>query len=292
MIGQIVRLTGRGIADFGLHPVAQLLTLVAVSMVTLLTGLILMGLHNVNMELLKSRGEVEFQVYWKVEFPVEEVVKEWDGVRSMQFLSDFKTFTPEAALTELATTLGETGDFSWLADNNPLPYSGLVSFKVPPEAQGEGWASKLLTNLKSLPGVDKVNYTPFQADLAQGWMTVTRVVIWPILGFLALIVSLVVHNTIKLSLLTRMDEVEILALVGARPSYIRWPLLTGGFIQGLIGSLSGIGLLSVVHALVADALNFPPFLLEIQFLPWEQLAVVAGCVTLVSMASSWVAVKA
>lgn len=290
MIGQFFRLTGRGIADFALHPVAQLLTLVAVAMVTLLTGLILMGLHNVNMELLKSRGEVEFQIYWKADLPTEEVVREWDSVRDMQYLLDFKTFTPEAALTELAATLGETGDFSWLADSNPLPYSGLASFKVPPEAQNEGWASGLLTEIKSLKGVDKVNYTPFQADLAQGWMTVTRVVIWPILGFLALIVSLVVHNTIKLSLLTRMDEVEILSLVGAKPSYIRWPLLTGGLIQGLVGSASGLGLLAVVHSMVAEALNFPPFLIEIQFLPWEQLAMLSGCVTFVAVISSWVAV--
>lgn len=291
MIGQFFRLTLRGIADIGLHPVAQLLTLVAVAMVTLLTGFILMGLHNVNIELLKSRGEVEFQVYWKTGIPTEDVIKDWNAIKAMQHLHEFKTFTPENALTELATTLGETGNFSWLADNNPLPYSGLALFAVPPEDQTEGWAAALLTEMKSLPGVDKVHYTPFQADLAQGWRTISRVIIWPILGFLGLIVSLVVHNTIKLSLLTRMDEVEILSLVGARPSYIRWPLLTGGFLQGLMGSLAGIGLLKLVHSASVDVLNFPPFLIEIQFIPLEQLAILAGAVTLVSTLSSWVAVK-
>jgi len=291
MIGQFLRLTLRGIADIRLHPVAQLLTLVAVAMVTLLTGFILLGLHNVNLELLRSRGDVEFQVYWKNDVPAEEVLKDWDAIKQMDHLHDLKTFTPENALTELASALGETGDFSWLADNNPLPYSGLATFAVPPEAQQEGWAADLLTRLKTLPGVEKVNYTPFQADLAQSWRTITRVIFWPILGFLGLIVSLVVHNTIKLSLLTRMDEVEILSLVGARPSYIRWPLLTGGFIQGLAGSMGGIGLLKAVHSAAADALNFPPFLIEIQFLPTEQLAVLVGAVTLVATLSSWVAVK-
>jgi len=291
VIGQFFRLTLRGVADITLHPFAQLLTLVAVAMVTLLTGLILVGLHNINLELMKSRGEVEFQVYWKADLPAEEVVKEWDAVRSMEYLRDFKTFTPESALTELATTLGETGDFSWLAENNPLPYSGLASFAVPADAQNEGWAAQLLTQIKSLPGVDKVHYTPLQADLAQGWRTVSRVVIWPILGFLALIVALVVHNTIKLSLLTRLDEVEILSLVGASPSYIRWPLLTGGFIQGLCGSGAGIGLLAAVHSATSQALNFPPFLIEVHFLPIPQLAMLAGAVTFVATMSSWVAVK-
>ena len=291
MIGQFLRLSMRGVADLRLHPFAQLLTLVAVAMVTLLTGLILLGLNTVNFELLKSRGQVEFQVYWKTDAGAEVVVKDWDVIRAMEHLRDFKTFTPENALTELASALGETGDFSWLADNNPLPYSGLASFRVPPEAQAEGWAAKLLTDLKSLPGVDKVNYTPFQADLAQSWTTISRLVIWPVLGFLALIVSLVVHNTIKLSLLTRVDEVEILSLVGASPGYVRWPLLTGGFVQGVLGSGLGIGLLALVHSFIAEALNFPPFLLEIRFLPLEQLAMLGGAVTLVSVMSSWVAIK-
>lgn len=291
MIAQFLRLSARGAADLRLHPFAQLLTLVAVAMVTLLTGLILLGLHTVNIELLKSRGQVEFQVYWKTDAGAEVVVKDWDKIRAMEHLRDFKTFTPENALTELASALGETGDFSWLADNNPLPYSGLVSFRVPPEAQDEGWAAALLTDLKSLPGVDKVNYTPFQADLAQSWKTISHMVIWPVVGFLALIVSLVVHNTIKLSLLTRMDEVEILSLVGARPGYIRWPLLTGGFFQGILGSGLGIGLLAIVHTFIAEALNFPPFMLEIRFLPPDQLVMLAGAVTLVSVMSSWVAVK-
>lgn len=292
MIGQLLRLTKRGIVDLKLHPFAQLLTLLAVAMVTLLTGLILVGLHTIDQELMRSRGQVEFQIYWKQGEPVESVLQDWTVIKGFDHLKDFKTFTPESALTELATALGETGDFSWLAENNPLPYSGLAAFAVPPEAQQDGWAARLLTDLKSLPGVDKVNYTPFQADLAQGWLTMSRMVIWPVLGFLALIVSLVVHNTIKLSLLTRMDEVEILALVGASPGYIRWPLLTGGFIQGVVGSGMGIGLLAIVHSTIAEAFNFPPFLLEIQFLPVEQLLLLTGAVTFVSVASSWVAVKA
>lgn len=291
MIGQFLHLTLRGVADIRLHPFAQLLTLVAVGMVTLLTGLIMMGLYNVNLELLKTRGQVEFQIYWKNNAQAEDVVADWDMIRAMDHLEEFKTFTPENALTELVTTLGETGDFSWLTENNPLPYSGLASFAVPPDAQDQGWTAEILTRLKTLPAVDTVNYTPLQADLVQGWMTISHAVIWPVLGFLALIVSLVVYNTIKLSLLTRMDEVEILSLVGARPSYIRWPLLTGGFIQGILGSGVGIGLLVAVHSVIAQSLNFPPFLLEIHFLPTEQLGLLAGGVTFVSVFSSWVAVK-
>lgn len=291
MINQLVRLSGRGVADLFLHPVAQLLTLVAVAMVTLLTGLILTGLHNVNLELIKNRGQVEFQIYWKTGLNEQAVQADWETISSFDHLKNFKSFTPQDGLTELASTLGEKGDFSWLAENNPLPYSALAGFAVPPEAQQEGWAPRLLKRIKALSGVDKVTYAPFQSELAQGWTTLTKAVFWPVMGFLALIIALVVHNTIKLSLYTRMDEVEILSLVGAKPGYIRWPLLTGGFIQGVLGSGLGVGLLILVHSFIADAFNFAPLFLQVQLLPVTQMLALCGAVTFVSMASSWVAVK-
>lgn len=291
MIGQLFRLTGRGLADFRVHPWAHLLTLVAVAMVSLLAGFILLALHNVNLHLLKSRGEVQFQIYWQADAAPEHIQSQWEEIGNMEFLEEIKGFTPQDALLELADTLGETGDFSWLKEQNPLPYSALASFAVPPEAQQEGWAADILTRLKAMQSVDRVHYSPLQADLAKGWRILSRAIVWPIIGFLGLVVALVVGNTIRLSLLTRQDEIEILALVGAKPWFVRWPLLTGGLVQGLLGSAAGVGLLKLVQNTLADSINVPPLFIEIQFLPLEHFMILCGAVTLVSALSSWVAVR-
>lgn len=291
MIARVLRLTGRGIADFGVHPFAHLLTLTAVAMVAFLAGFVLLTLHNVNLQLLKSRGQVEFQLYWTPDADHEMVQSEWQSIAEMPALEEFKAFTPEDALIELAQSLGESGDFSWLKDQNPLPHTAMAAFAVPPERQTKGWAAELLRQLKSLPGVEKVHYAPTQMDLAQGWIAVTRTVAWPVVGFLALVAALVVGNTIKLSLMTRRDEVEILSLVGAKPWYIRWPLLTGGFLQGVLGSAAGLGLLFLAQNTLKDALNIAPLFLQVQFLPFEQCAMLAGGVIVVSLAASWVAVR-
>ncbi len=291
MIGQLFRLSGRGLADFKIHPWAHLLTLVAVAMVTLLAGFILLSLHNINIHLLKSRGEVQFQIYWRSDASPELIQTQWEKIGTMEYLQEIKGFTPQDALVELAETLGKTGDFSWLKEQNPLPYSALTSFAVPPEAQQEGWAADLLTKLKAMDGVAEVHYTPLQADLAKGWRVISRAIIWPIIGFLGMVVALVVGNTIRLSLLTRQDEIEILSLVGARPWYVRWPLLTGGMVQGLLGSAAGVGLLKLAQNALADSLNIAPLFIEIRFLPMEQVLALCGAVTLVSAISSWVAVR-
>ncbi|KAB1441787.1 cell division protein FtsX [Pseudodesulfovibrio senegalensis] len=291
MLGQFFRLTGRGLGDIVVHPWANLLTLVAVAMVSLLAGFVLLGLHNVNMQLMKSRGQVQFQIYWKTDADPQLIEEQWESVGAMKHLVDIKGFTPQDALLELADSLGEAGDFSWLKENNPLPFSALASFAVPPQSQQKGWAAELLTRLKSMPGVDKVHYSPLQEDLAHGWTLISQAVIWPVIGFLGLVVAMVVGNTMRLSLLTRCDEIEILALVGAKPWYIRWPLITGGMVLGFTGSMAGLGLLKLAQNALADILNIPPLFIHIQFMPMEYCAALVGGVTLVAILSSFVAAR-
>lgn len=291
MTGTLLRLTLRGLRDMALHPWAQVFTLAAVTLVTLLAGLFLLLVHNVNQELLRNRGQVQFQVYWKPGAPQALVEKQWEELKRLDGLKNMDTYTPKRALADLAGALGETGDFGWLEGQNPLPASAMLAFALPPDKLAEGWSFALLSRLRNMDQVDKVHFNPMQMDLAKGWIALTKTVIWPIIGFLGLIVALVVSNTIRLSLLTRQDEIDILALVGARPWYIRWPLLTGGAVQGLAGSGLALALLKLAQVTLRDALNFAPLFLRIDFLPASQAAILCGVVTLVGIASSFVAAR-
>lgn len=282
------RLTMRGMLDFRLHPWAQLFTLVAVTMVTLLAGIFLMLLYNVNQELLINKGQVQFQIYWTPGTDTAKVEGQWRELRQMEGLKELDTYSPKRALMELAEAM-DTTDFSWLEGRNPLPASAMAKFEIPPDK--ENFAQNLLSRLEALPGVEKVHYNPMQIDLARGWMAVTRTVVWPMIGFLGLVVALTVGNTIKLSLLTRRDEVEILALVGAKPWYIRWPLLVGGAVLGLLGGALSLGLLKLAQVTLQKALYAPPLFFRVEFLPVSQAAALVASVVLVCVASSWVAVR-
>jgi cell division transport system permease protein len=287
VIGLLLKLLWRGVRDVSLHPLAQLLTLVAVTMISLLAGAILLVFHSVDQELIKNRGQVRFQVFWAGETPEAEVRAQWAELARLDGLAAMDTYTPQQALAELSRTL--EGDFAWLAGQNPLPYSAYLSFSLPSKDVPEGWAFGLLEKLKDLPGVRKVHFNPLQMELARGWLAVSQAVVWPIVGFLGLVVALVVGNTIRLSLLTRRDEVEILSLVGAKPWFIRLPLLAGGALQGLCGGGIALGLLKLGQHLVREALDVPPLFLRIEFLPWPQAAGLVAAVTLVGVASSFVA---
>jgi cell division transport system permease protein len=56
-------------------------------------------------------------------------------------------------------------------------------------------------------------------------------------GFFILISILVIFNTIRLAIFSRRDEVEIMKLVGATDSAIRWPFILEGMFYGLLGTI-------------------------------------------------------
>ncbi|MFW6324409.1 MAG: hypothetical protein ACOC0U_05025, partial [Desulfovibrionales bacterium] len=105
MLALFFRLLVRGIRDLFKHPWLQTLTLAAVVLVTLLTGLFLLVLHNLDLQLQKNRGQIEFQVFWQQAADMEEVRAQWEKMEEMPHLVSKKTFSPEEGFNNLNTYL-------------------------------------------------------------------------------------------------------------------------------------------------------------------------------------------
>lgn len=288
MIQTLLRLVSRGLRDLVRNPWAQLLTLSAVILVSFLAGLLLLLLHNLDQLVLTTQGDVLFQVYWRQDANMTEVRDQWKQLENLPGLVDKRTFTPEESLERLAKDAPVDIDLTWLAGQSPLPPTALLAFS--PSRTNVAFIEETLRYLNHLPQVDEVHFNPLQSDIMLAWTSFSEKVILPMLLFLTLVLGLVVGNTIRLSLIRRQREVEILYLVGAKGWYIRLPLLVESGIHGLIGGMVALLLLKIVQTSLREALYFPPLLIRLDFLPFDQVlvlilgpmlaALISGCLAL------------
>lgn len=135
--------------------------------------------------------------------------------------------------------------------------------------------------LARLPGTLKVQYGQ---DWVERFYYFTRLlsIIVLLSGFLLILTTIfMVAYTIRLTILGRQAELELLKLVGATNNYIRTPFLLEGLLQGLIGSCLGILSLFVLFQWIKLRFSGPGFLnlVEFSFFP----PFVTGTIIIVSI---------
>ena len=123
----------------------------------------------------------------------------------------------------------------WSANGEEILFHGTVNasqskYRVYSLRPGEAPKELLIgqdamyARLSGVEGVAEVRYNPLEVDLAQALGNVGRRILLPLAAVLTLLIGLVVGNTVRLSLLRRREEMEILRLVGATEWYIRRPM--------------------------------------------------------------------
>ncbi|MDR2825561.1 MAG: permease [Deltaproteobacteria bacterium] len=293
MMRIFLRLIGQGVMGLCINPWAQILTLSAVVLVSFLVGLFLMAITTLDYQLSMVKGETSFLIYWKSGQNQEEITEQWKDINHLPGFLFSKTYTPEEALKEMETLLGHTAtprNFAFLAENNPLPATAQVTFS-PGTQEYESWLKETSQYLWNLPGVERVVVTPLRDELGQAWRTVNTYVMRPVILFLTILLGLVVGNTVRLAFLGKAHEIEILQIVGAFNWYIRLPLLVCGAVQGLAGSALALVILRFIHLQIRDVLNFPPLMMEIQFLTPEITVLMLAIPTLMGVLGGWVGMK-
>lgn len=93
------------------------------------------------------------------------------------------------------------------------------------------------TAIKKIEGVDTTNYGGVDSDRLFNIAKLIRV--WGLAGTAVLIVIAIflISNTIRMTIMARKRDIEIMRLVGAKNSYIRGPFFFEGAWVGLLGAI-------------------------------------------------------
>lgn len=91
--------------------------------------------------------------------------------------------------------------------------------------------------IKAVNGVDTVKYGEGMVEQVISVFDIVQKIVVVVVIALVVVTSFLISNTIKLTIFSRRNEIEIMRLVGASNITIKLPFLFEGFIIGLIGSI-------------------------------------------------------
>jgi cell division transport system permease protein len=145
------------------------------------------------------------------------------------------------ALRRFQERLREQGrsDLTQYLDANPLPGSIEVKLKDPKVF------GNVVEFLRADPSVDRVIEVQSLIDRVLTVTNLLRTGGLIVLLLVGVVVLFIIVNTIRLAVVARAEEIEIMRLVGASDAFIRWPFIFEGALVGLIGAVATLALLAL-----------------------------------------------
>ena len=202
---------------------------------------------------LRDAGQVT--MFLKPSVNDREAASYADQLRSNPAIAVVTLRSPAQGLEEFRSLSG-FGDALDALDGNPLP-SVLV---VTPQAiaAGSTAAARDATLIASLRGDSRVDLVQYDVEwrsrlaaiLGFGTMALNALAV--LLGVAGL---LIIGNTIRVDIQSRLDEIEVMQLIGASRGFIRRPFLYAGGWYGLFGGAAAVAIVLAIELAVAPTLG-------------------------------------
>ena len=216
---------------------------------------------------------IEVIAYLKKKTPVGEVEALLNKARQVEGVESVRYISPSDAMTFMETHLGTEKNLLEGIQPTVLPPS--LEVKLKKEYRNSARIGEVVSQLKGFPQVEEIQYGQEWVELFSSLVGILRLTQWVLGGLLLLAMAFIISNTLQLTIASRREEIEIMKLVGASPSFIRVPFYIEGMIQGLLGA--GLALL-FLFLLQKSVLLYLPLSMKdwferipILFLPVETL---------------------
>lgn len=234
------------------------LTLASVSIV--FVSLVILGgsvLLMLNADHLAQRleSEVEISVFIEedtkraVVSQMEKQIKATAGVDSATFVSK------EQSLREMQASFGDQRELLDNLEKNPLN----DTYRI--KAAEASLVPALAQSFEKLAGVEKVRYGQ---GLLEKLLNVTHYVRISSLGVMAVLGAatvFIIATTIRISVFSRRQEINIMKYLGATNWFVRAPFLIEGLVLGLVGALLAVAVVNYGYlALIKQLQGSIPFI--------------------------------
>ncbi|EEZ71559.1 permease-like cell division protein FtsX [Neisseria cinerea] len=270
------------------QPVGTILTLLMLAVAMTLPLFMYLGIQSGQSVLGKLNESPQITIYMET----AAAQSDSETVRSLltrdKRLDNIRFISKEDGLEELQSNLDQ--NLISMLDGNPLPDVFIVT---PDPATTPDQMQAIYRDITKLPMVESANMDTEWVQTLYQINEFIRKILWFLSLTLGMAFVLVAHNTIRLQILSRKEEIEITKLLGAPASFIRRPFLYQAMWQSILSAAVSLGLcswlLSAVRPLV-DAI-FKPYGLNIgwRFFSPGEIALVFGFVVALGILGAWLA---
>jgi cell division transport system permease protein len=226
------------------NPWNHAVTTITVALAVLIFSVFLLLLYNIEQFLDRWQAGAEVTVYLAPDLPVPKQKEIIGLIATLKGVEKAEWISAEEALRRFRTELGQDASILEGLAKNPLPAS--IELRVAKEVAGSPEEmDHLIERLYTIKGVETIQsgqeWVERLALLRRG-LTVAG---WILGGGLLVAVVFIISNTIKLTVYSRKEEIEIMRLVGATDGFIRTPFVFEGIAQGLAGTALAVVVLVV-----------------------------------------------
>jgi cell division transport system permease protein len=272
------------------QPFATLMTMGVVAVALALPLFLNLFLTNVRTAAGNWNDAFDLSVYMDKKAGAARVDAVAKQLRQRGDVTAVRLVTAEQALAEFREDSGFGKALDALSDN-PLPDTLIVTPTL--AASTPRGTDALRGAIAAMADVQTVQLDTDWVKRLNAMLDILRRVVLLTAGLLGAGVVLIVGNTIRLDILNRRAEIEVMKLVGASDRFARRPFLYSGIWYGLGGGFLALILVAVAEAVLAQPVDSLAKLYGSQFhlqgLRFTTAASVLGLAMSLAWLGSWLA---
>ena len=178
----------------------------------------------------------------------EDYKKVYNALTAMKNVDKVEFSSKEEQYENLIKTAGNNWKI-FDGDANPLYDAYIVDTNTPSDVK------TVAEEAKKIEGVSEVQDGGANTERLFKLASFIRVWGLVIAGLLIFIAVFLISNTIRITIISRSREIQIMRLVGAKNGYIRGPFLLEGAFIGLLGATLPSVLVFIVYKMVYQSVN-------------------------------------
>ncbi|MEA3175873.1 MAG: cell division transport system permease protein [Gammaproteobacteria bacterium] len=230
------------------QPIAAFMTMAVIAVALALPLFLNLLLQNARVATGNLNEAFNLSVYMDKKAGATRVQAVAKQLRSKADVAGLKVITADEAMAEFRKDSGFGKALDALTDN-PLPDTLIVTPTL--VASTPDGTERLRAAIAAIPDVQSVQIDTEWIKRLHAILGILRQVVLLTGGLLALGIVLIVSNTIRLDILNRRAEIEVMKLVGASDGFARRPFLYSGIWYGLGGGLLALILVATAAQLLA-----------------------------------------